>query len=205
MNEDELIAILSCLDARTKHYGRGEFILKAGTKLTCVGVVLEGCVHLIQEDYWGNRLLIEQIVPGEVFGEAFACSLDEVLLLDAQAAKDSTVLFIDYQRIVTTCSSACTFHLRLITNMISSMARESIALTRKIEHTNRRSIPDKILSFLSTQALLNGSSHFDIPFSRQELADYLAVDRASLCRSLKTLKDQGLISAQGRNFTLRTL
>ncbi|MDR2036095.1 MAG: Crp/Fnr family transcriptional regulator [Coriobacteriales bacterium] len=204
IKEDELSAILTCLGAKTKHYTKGQFIFKTGTKLTRVGVVLEGCVHLIQEDYWGNRLLIEQVTPGEIFGEAFACSLNEVLLLDAQAAKDSTVLFLDFQRLVTTCSSACAFHLKLITNMVSSMARENIALTRKIEHTNRRSISDKILSYLSTQALLHDSSHFEVPFSRQEFADYLAIDRASLCRSLAALKEQGVIDVQGRSISLLT-
>ncbi len=202
MSKDELSAVLSCLDAKTRRYKKGEFILKAGTKLARVGVVLAGCAHLIQEDYWGNRLLIAQALPGEEFGEAFACSANEVLSLSVYAAQDTTVLFIDYQRIVTVCSSACTFHVRLIKNMLLSMAQKNISLTRKIEHTSKRNVQEKILSYLSAQALLANSPHFEISFTRQELADYLAVDRASLCRALGALQDQGFIAVQGRNITL---
>ncbi len=202
MHEGELSAILSCLNARTRQYKKGEYILKSGSGLTRVGIVLSGCVHLIQEDYWGNRFLMSQVCSGEEFGEAFACAPNEVLPLSAYAAQDTEVLFIDYQRIATVCSSACTFHVRLIKNMLFSMAQKNIALTKKIEHASKRSLREKILSYLSSQALHAGSPHVDIPFTRQELADYLAVDRASLCRSLGALQDEGLITVQGRNITL---
>lgn len=198
----DIPVILGCLDARKKNYPKDDFILKAGTKVTQVGVVLEGCVNLIQEDYWGNRTLIEQVLPGGVFGEAFACAEVEMIPLSVVAAKESTILFIDYKRIITVCSSACTFHLNLIKNMIGSIAYKNVALTRKIEHTNKRSIRDKILAYLSSQAILNDSPSFTIPFSRQELADYLAVDRASLSRSLGMMKADGIIELQGRRATL---
>lgn len=194
--------MLKCLDAREKHYPKGDFILKAGAIPTHVGIVLEGRINLVQEDYWGNRSLIDQILPSGIFVEAFACAGDERMPLNVIATTDTDVLFIDYNRIINGCSSSCGFNLPLIKNMISSIARKNVALTRKMEHMNKRSIHDKILSYLSMQALINGSSSFAIPFSRQELADYLAIDRASLSRSLSKMQDEGLIRFQGKKFTL---
>lgn len=202
IKEADLAAILVCLNAVTRNYSKGDFVMKAGSSPTNVGVVTEGCVHIMQEDYWGNRTLIEQVASFEVFGEAFACAETERLPLSIMAAKDTSILFIDYKRIITTCSSACAFHAHLIKNMVSSMAQRNLALMKKIEHTNKRNIREKLLSYFSTQALLGDSSSFEIPFSRQELADYLAVDRASLSRSLSAMEDDGLVDLQGRRVTL---
>lgn len=202
ISEDQLTAILGCLEAQTKTYPKGDFVFRAGTKLTKVGVVLEGNVQLIQEDYWGNRSLLEQIAPGGIFGEAFACTDHAILPLSVIAADDVTILLIDYRRIISVCTSACEFHLRVIKNMVTSMAQKNIVLTRKIEHTSKRTINEKILSYLSGQALRNGSPSFTIPFNRQELADYLAVDRASLSRSLGQMRDEGILRVKGRRFEL---
>ena len=198
----QIPSILACLDAREKNYPKDDYILQAGTRVLHVGVVVEGCINLIQEDYWGNRILIEQVYSGGVFGEAFACAEVEKIPVSVVAAKDTTVLFLDYQRIIKVCSSACVFHLQLIKNMVNSIAQKNVALTHKIEHTSKRSIQDKVLAYFSTQAIQSGSASFKIPFSRQELADYLSVDRASLSRSLGLMKSEGLIDLQGKNVKL---
>ena len=202
MDDQDIPKILSCLDARERHYPKGNSILSAGTIPAYVGIILEGKVQLVQEDYWGNRSLIDHILPGGIFAEAFACAGHERMPLSVVASTDTTVLFIDYNRIITTCSSNCSFHLTLIKNMLSSIARKNIALTRKMEHMNKRTLHDKILSYLSMQALINDSPHFTIPYSRQEFADYLAVDRTSLSRSLSKMQDEGLLKYQGKKFTL---
>lgn len=202
MSDQDIPKILSCLDARERQYPKGDSILNVGDIPAYVGIVLEGQVQLVQEDYWGNRSLIDHILPGGIFAEAFACAGNERMPLSVIASTDTKVLFIDYSRIITVCSSSCNFHLALIKNMLSSIARKNIALTRKIEHMNKRKLRDKILSYFSMQALINNSPSFTIPYSRQELADYLAVDRASLSRSLSKMQDEGIIRFQGKKFTL---
>lgn len=202
IDAEGLSAILPCLNAQEKRYPKNSFIFHVEESPSCVGIVLEGAVHLVQEDYWGNRTLIERVLPGGTFGEVFACTDEEKIPLNVIAVEDSTILFIDYKRIVTVCSSACSFHLQLIKNMMQALAYKNIALTGKVEHIGKRTLYDKILSYLSSQAIMNNSSSFTIPFSRQELADYLAVDRASLSRTLGIMKAEGVIRFKGRAFEL---
>lgn len=199
--ESDIHTILSCLNSFAKSYPKDDFIFVAGEKPHEVGVVMRGSVTLFQEDYWGNKSLVEKISTGGLFAEAFV-SAKAPIALHVVAASDTEILFIDYDRIMTLCSSACAFHQVLIKNIVSAIAFKNIALMRKLEHISKRSIQEKLLSYLSEQAIAHNSSQFTLPFSRQELADYLSIDRASLSRSLSLMKDRGLIDYQSNKFTL---
>ncbi|MGI6105351.1 MAG: Crp/Fnr family transcriptional regulator [Raoultibacter sp.] len=199
---EHVAPMLKCLGARKKKYAKGDFIFHAGESVSYVGVVVQGAISLVQEDYWGNRSLLEHVGEGGLFGEAFACVDNTAVPMSAIALEDVEVLQVDYKRIITTCSSECAFHLILIKNMLACMAKRNIALMRKIEHISKRSINDKVLSYLSAQAMRHDAPSFEIPFSRQEFADYLSVDRASLSRALGSMRKEGLIDVKGRHFEL---
>lgn len=201
--EDEGIEhILSCLNATEVRRSKGDIIWHPGAPITDLGIVLKGTAHIIQEDYWGNRALLDHVSSGEILGESYAFKENEMFPLTAIAAEDTSLLFIDCGRIVSTCSPSCPFHLGILKNMVVAMANKNIALTQKIEHASKRSLEDKVMSYLSLQALTNRSSKFEIPFSRQELADYLFIDRSSLSRALGNLRDKHLISYQKNHFEL---
>ncbi|MDR3114850.1 MAG: Crp/Fnr family transcriptional regulator [Treponema sp.] len=205
IDEADVRAILDCLGAYQQHYAKNTFVFIADTPLTSaipVGVLLSGRVHLIQDDFWGNRSIIAQVEPGGLLGEAFACGELRRLPVSALAVEASDMLLVDYKRILTLCSSVCVFHSRLISNMIHILAEHNIRLLQKIEHITRRTTREKLRSYLSSQALRAGNSRFDIPFNRQELADYLGVDRSALSSELGKMRDEGLLQFDRNHFVL---
>lgn len=199
---DRLESLLGCLSAATRACRKDEFIFRAGDKATTVGIVLSGSVRVLQEDFWGRRTILAHIGPGGLFGEAFSCAGKDRLPVSATASEASDIMLVDYKKIVTTCSPACAFHADLIMNMMRILAEKNILLTQKMEHLSRRSTRDKLLSFLSAQALLAGSDSLELPFNRQELADYLCVDRSALSRELGLMRAEGLLAYEKNRFEL---
>jgi CRP-like cAMP-binding protein len=198
----QLVPLLDCLKAVTRKYRKDEFVFVAGDKATAVGVVLSGGVRILQEDFWGNRTILAHIDSGGSFGEAFSCSSKTVLPVSVATSEPSEIMTIDYQKIVTTCSSACVFHTNLIMNMMRILAEKNILLTKKLEHLSKRTTRDKLLSFLSSQAFMTKNTNIVIPFNKTELAEYLCVDRSALSREISSMRDDGIIQYNKRNFTL---
>ena len=159
-----------------------------GETTAAVGLVLSGSVHIIQEDFWGERQILNDCGEGQLFGESYACIQSEPLMVSVIAAEKSEVLFLDINKVMTVCSSACTFHSRLIRNLLSIIAGKNLMLTRKIDHMGRKTIREKVLAYLSFHATKQGSRTFEIPFNRQQLADYLSVDRSALSAELSKMQ-----------------
>jgi CRP-like cAMP-binding protein len=202
IEEKNIESMLKCLSAREAEYKKDAFILSAGDVPTEVGIVLSGSVNIINEDYWGNRTIISKISGGELFAESFSCSDTDKLPVSVVTSEKTEVLFIDYKRIITTCTSACVFHTALINNMMRILANRNILLTQKMEYTANRTTREKLLSYLSAQAIAAKSSAFAIPFNRQELADYLCVDRSAMSNELCKLRDDGMLSFRKNQFKL---
>ena len=167
-----------------------------------MGVVLTGSLHIVQEDFWGRRTILTHIGPGELFGEAFAFAELERLPVSAMAAEDAEVLLLDQRKIMSPCPEACGFHSDLVGNMLRILARKNVGLVQKIAHLTRRSTREKLLSYLSIRAREAGSGSFSIPFNRQELADYLAVDRSALSNELSKMRDEGILEFDRNEFEL---
>ena len=199
---DDLEALLSCLGARTRAFSKGAAVLRRGNVTTHMGMVLEGAVRVERDDYWGNRNIIASFGPGQSFAEVYACEPDLPLDVNVVAASDALVLFLDVGRVATMCSTSCAFHARLVRNLLGLIAKRTHALTRKIEHTSKRTTRAKLLSYLSDQAESAGSNRFSIPFDRQELADYLSVDRSAMCAELSRMKRDGLVDFQRTQFEI---
>lgn len=166
-----------------------------------MGLVLAGSVHVVREDFWGRRDIIAELSPGETFAESFACT-GAPLNVDVLANGDCAALYIDMSRALSSCSSACEFHARLIRNLIGAFAASNLRLNEKIAHVTRRSTREKLLSYLSAQARRAGSACFESPLNRQQLADYLAVDRSAMSAELGRMRDEGLIRFKRSRFTL---
>ena len=200
--ENELLSMLACLSAIDKTYNKNEYIYRAGESVTSIRIVCLGSVHVIKEDFWGNRAIISQLTTGDSFGEAFSCAQVGLLSVSVIAAEITEVLLLDYKKIITTCSSNCTFHSHLIQNMLKILANKNIELTQKVEHMSKRTTREKLLSYLSAEAIKKGSNVFEIPFNRQELADYLSVDRSAMSSELSKLRNEGLLSYKRNHFKL---
>ncbi len=202
MTVQELTAVLSCLGASEKSYKKGALILKAGDNIQAMGLVETGSVHIESIDVWGNRSILSHVGAGELFAETYATLPDERLLVNAQAAEDTTVLYLNVKRLLTTCSASCTFHSRLIQNLLAITSQKNLKLSRRIIHTSSKSIRARLLSYLSEEAQRAGRLCFTIPFNRQELADYLNVERSALSAELSKMRRDGLLSCVKNKFEL---
>lgn len=198
----ELEALLGCLSATVRHFKKGDTILHSGDRVFALGLVLAGSVHIGREDFWGNRTILSEIPESGLFGESYACVPERPIPVNAVAAQNSTIMFLDVRRIITSCPSACTFHARLIQNLIMVLAFKNVMLTGKIEHISQRTTREKLLSYLSEQAQAAGGPSFELPFNRQQLADYLCVDRSAMSNTLSQLRDEGVLAFNRSHFEL---
>ena len=200
--EAELPTLLGCIAPSYRDFAKNEMILHQGEDITSIGMVLSGRVQIIEEDFWGNRNIIADVWPGEVFGESYAFLPGELLRVSAIADEPSAVMMIDARHMLEICSSACRFHTRLVQNMLAESAKKNLALTRKLSHMSKRNTREKLLSYLSSQSLSAGSDVFEIPFNRQQLADYLCVDRSAMSNELCKMRDEGMLTFDRSSFRL---
>lgn len=202
IREEEIQAMMSCLGAREKHYQKDEVILRAGSPTAEIGLVESGSVNIVVNFYWGSSNIFGHVEKGQIFAENYASIPGQELLCDVVAAEECEILFLNMRQLSSTCSKACSFHNRLIQNLLSISAKKNLGLSSRMMHIAPKGIRDRLLSYLSEQAMKNGSSHFLIPFDRQQLADYLGVDRSALSNELSKMQKDGLITYRKNEFTL---
>ena len=195
-------AMLKCLAAREKQFQKDETIYYVGDRVSELGLVLSGSVLIENDDLWGNRSILDRIGSGQIFAETYACVPGEKLLVTVTAAEKTEVLFLNVGKILRVCTNACSFHARLIRNLLTLSARKNLNLSRRIFHTSAKSIRGRLLSYLSWQAVKHGSREFDIPFNRQQLADYLGVYRSAMSAELGKMKREGLIQVDRSHFRM---
>lgn len=200
---EELEGLLACLCAKTEVFPKGAYLLRAGDTAEAVGLLLSGSAFIMQEDFWGNRNLLSPVGPGQCFGEAFACAPGSVVNVDVVAQSQATVLFLNVRRILTICPSACAHHSRMLQNLLSDLAIKNLHFNEKVTHLGQRTTRAKLLSYLSAEARRQNSPEFDIPFSRQQLADYLSVERSGLSLTLCRMRDEGLLEFHKSHFCLK--
>ena len=200
--EGDLKTMLGCLASRQKKVKKNSFIFLAGETTDSVGIVLSGAIHVLREDFWGRRKILSRIEGGGLFAEAFACAGVLKLPVSIMAAEESEVMFVSSRRITSPCPSACPFHAKMIQNLTILLAERNVALIQKLEHITQATTREKLLSYLSEMARLAGKSKFTIPFNREELADYLSVERSAMSAELSKMKDDGLILYRKNYFEL---
>lgn len=202
IDDENIIAMLACLNARVIDADKGEFIFNEGGPAEYVGILLSGEVQIVRDDFFGNRTIVAAVMPGEMFGESFACADIEELPVSVIASEKSEIMLIDCRRIITTCESSCVFHNMIIHNLIRVLADKNLAFNKKIEITSKRTTRDKLMTYLMSQAKTHGSSSFTIPFDRQELADYLGVERSAMSKEISRMKEDGLIECDRSRFKI---
>ena len=193
VTEDELDAMLTCLAAKTEQFPKDVFLLHPGDTVEEIGMVLSGCALVVQEDIWGNRNILSRTAPGQTYAAAYACAPGAALNVSVAAETAVTVTNLNVRRVLNVCPSACAHHSRIIRNLLGELAAKNLQMNEKLTHMAQRTTREKLLSYLSAQAQRSGSYEFDLPFSRQQLADYLAVERSGLSAELGKLRDEGVL------------
>lgn len=205
VDEDEIGAMLGCLGAKLHHYEKDSYVLHQGEMLGRLMVLVQGCLHIRKDDYWGNRSIVSVVSPGEMVGEAYLAPDSGALMNDVVAVENSAVISFDIQRVLTVCPSACRFHSLTVRNLFFAISEKNRQLVGRLGIAAQRSTRDKLIAFLSDQASRCHSASFDIPFNRQQLADYLSVDRSALSSELGRMRDEGMLQFTKNHFTLLSL
>lgn len=194
--------MLRCFGARVITVKKNATVFHEGQAASVVGIVLTGAVQVVQDDYLGNRSILSMAAPGQLFCEGFACAQVDALPASFIAAADSQIMLIDCTHIMTMCHNACTFHNQMIRNLLVSVAQNNLLLSQKIEILSKRTTREKVMAYLLSEAKLQGSNSFTIPYDRQELADYLGVERSAMSTVIGKLRSEGFIEVDRRHFTL---
>ena len=202
VEEQDLSIMLDCLGAKTVQAEKNGVVFMEGDPARYVGVVLAGQVQILQEDYYGNRSILGRAGPGELFGEAFACAGVAALPVSVIAAEHSEIMLLECGRITTSCCNACAFHSQMIVNLLRVMAAKNLQFHQKLQITSRRTTREKLMSYLLAQTKAAQANQFTTPFDRQELADYLGVDRSGLSAEIGRLKAEGVIDCHRSTFKI---
>jgi CRP-like cAMP-binding protein len=202
VNENDLPSILTSLGGKVFSYDKQTPIFIEGDQANSIGIVLSGMIHIVKDDYYGNRNIVAELSPGEFFGEVFACAGIKSMPVSVFSWEKSEVLLIDCNRLLHPCSDNYDFHNVLMNNLIKILAHKSLFLNQKIDLLSKRSTRDKILTYLWSMARQAESKEIFIPFNRQELADFLCVDRSALSAELSRMKRDGLIDFHKNKFVL---
>lgn len=202
INEEELKAMLKCLDAKTVDIKKDEIVLLAGDQPKHIGIVLSGRLHIVKEDCSGNRTLVAAVMPGEIFAEALCCAGVKESPVTVIADANSTVMLLKFERILHSCDKSCSFHTKTIENMLKLMANKNLMLQNRMDIISVHSIREKVMRYLKALSFKQGQN-ITIPFNREELANYLCVERSALSHELSRMKKDGLIDYKKNRFLLK--
>ena len=202
IDDADLLRMLTCLGAKVDVFDKKYTVFAEGSKAKYIGIVLSGSVQITQTDYYGNRSILGNIGAGDLFAEAFAVMQMEAIPLSVVANELSEIMFIDCSHILHTCHNGCGFHQQLIFNLMKDLASKTLLFHRKIEITSKRTTREKLLAYLMLEAKKANSNSFDISFDRQELADYLDVERSGLSAEISKMKKEGIINNVKNHFVL---
>ena len=202
LSREETARALSVLTAREKEYRKGAVILSAGKLTERMGLVLEGSATIETNDFWGNRTILSHVGEGEVFAETYAWLRDEIVLVDVVANENCRVLFLASGVLRAPDPAQHPWAAKLTANLLSISAHKNLALTGRSFHTAPKSARARIMAYLNTVSLQKRSREFDIPFDRQQLADYLNLERSAMSKELGRMRDEGLIRTRKNHFVL---
>ena len=202
MNDEELKGLLECFNARVRKYEKEEMIIRQGDIISNIYLILDGGVNIEKDSYWGRRIIISRLGKNQNLALSFVGSKNIESSVDAITVKDTLVLILSYEKCTSICQNACTRHKFLINNLFQILSKENIELIQKIENVSQKTIRDKLLTYLSNEAQRKHSNSFDIQFNRQDLADYLNVDRSAMSFELSKLQKEGLIIYNKNHFEL---
>lgn len=198
LDEAERSSALRALSVTERAYAEDELIFTAGDRTDRMGLVLSGSVTVESGDVWGNRTILSHIGSGQVFAETYAL-LGEAMLVDVRANEGCRVAFLR----LTALQSPESWAAKLTRNLLAVSARKNLTLSLRSFHTAPKTVRERVMAYLGTVSLQSGRSEFDVPFDRQQMADYLNLDRTALSKELGRMRRDGVIDFRKNHFVLR--
>ena len=205
MTTDEISNCLDILSAKVKKYSKGELIFYAGSVIERFGLVLNGSVTIENNDVWGNKTILSHVGKKQFFAETYALLDNQPLLVDVCANENCEIMFFCVDNLNELLHTNSSWAVKFVTNMLKICANKNLTLSSRSFHTSPKTIRDRVLAYLNTVCVKNNSKEFDIPFDRQQLANYLNVDRSALSNELSKLKSEGIISCKKNHFIIHNI
>ncbi len=202
MSPEEIKQALSVMQAQEKKFQKGEAIMLSGNTTRRMGMVLEGSVTIESNDIWGNRTILSHVGKGQFFAETYALLKNEPLLVDVTANEDCEILFLRVDKMEQLNHSAEPLSLKYLANLLTISAHKNLTLSGRSFHTAPKSARGRVMAYLNSVSLQKHSREFDIPFDRQQLADYLNLERTALSKELGKMKKDGIISVRKNHFMI---
>ena len=202
ISREELASMLQCLSAKATFVRKGSPVFLEGDPAGFIGIVLEGSVRIVRDDYYGQRTLLALADPGDIFAEAYACAGVDTMPVSGYAAADSRVLLLQSRKMLTVCTNACGFHNRLVQNLLQVVSQKNLLLSSKIQFMSQKTTREKLMAYLLDQAKCRGSAEFTIPLDRQALADFLGVERSAMSAEIGKLRRDGILESTGSRFRI---
>ena len=203
MSEKEISDALEGLRAVTKKYKKGATILHAGSVTKRMGLVLEGSVTIENNDVWGNRTIFSHVGKNQFFAETYGLLANEPMLVDVVANEDCNILFLSIGSLGRGFPDQESWTAKIMNNLLIISTQKNLTLSGRIFHTAPKTIRGRVMSYLNSVSIQKGMTEFDIPFDRQQMADYLNLDRTALSKELRKMKDDGLIDFHKNHFHLK--
>ena len=205
INPEDLGSMLECLQPRLQRCRQRDIAAVRGQPFQGIGIVMSGKVAVVRETYSGNRIILDIINAGGIFGEMVAFSDRKTWPVTVIAQEACHILFLPPDKLLGSCANVCSSHTTLIMNMFNIISNKALMLSKKIEHLAARSIRSKVSRYLLDTYRQNGDTHFIIPMKRHELADYLGVPRPSLSREMGFMRDAGIIEFKGSSIKIKQI
>ena len=202
ISSNDIPELLKRLDAYVRSYHKNEYIMLTGDPVNFIGIILQGNIQIIQDDFHGNRNITASFDAGSIFAETFVCAGISALPVDIIANANTEIMFIDSRKIFAPCGGCCKYHHILIANLLRMVATKNIILSQKLQCVSHKTTEEKILSYLNAQAKLHNCTEFDIPFNRQALADYLGVERSAMSTVINQLVKRKVIETNRSHFKI---
>lgn len=198
-SEADIEEMMKCLKHDVKRYRKGQYVYRNGQIITDVCVVLSGSVQIENVDMLGNKSILGISEAGDIFAESYACIPNQPMLVDVITCEDTEILFVNVPALFSE-SSSCGHGAKLIQNILRISSKKNLNLSMRIFHSAPKRIRARLYSYFSEQIALQGSNHIRIPLDRQQLADYLGVERTALSKELSKMRDEGLLTYRKNEF-----
>lgn len=202
IRHEDILKMLDCLGARVVKAAKNQVIFSEGDSVRYMGVVLNGRVRIVKEDYYGNRSIVTEVEPSELFAETVASAGVEQMPVSVVASTDSEIMLVDCSRALYSCGQGCGFHNMLVSNLLQVVASKNLILNQKLEIISKRTTREKLMTYLLSEAKRKKSNEFEIPYNRQELADYLGVDRSAMSAEIARMREEGILESEKSRFRL---
>lgn len=201
MTDEEIRSALEAVSARRAGYARRAVIGQDGDPLEEVALILSGNLHLTHADAAGNSNLMDVLGPGDTLGVLNAVG-GYRLHSTITAASAAELLFFRVDKLLRANRLTDPGQIRFVQNLTLVVAQKAQRLTKKLEDSIRRTTRERLQDYLSAQYHKAGSRTFVIPLNRQDLADFLFVDRSAMSNELCKMRDEGLLKFEKSRFEL---